>query len=76
MDVCNEYTKTNEESNMMPHWKDAPEWANYLAKDYDGEWYWYEEEPVLEYGQWVPPVGRMIAAELQKVLRIMDSKYD
>ena len=30
---------------MKPDWKDAPEWANYLAMDEDGNWYWYESEP-------------------------------
>lgn len=28
-----------------PDWKDAPEWANFLAQDEGGEWYWYEHEP-------------------------------
>ena len=30
---------------MKPSWSDAPEWANWLAKDESGEWYWYENEP-------------------------------
>ena len=28
-----------------PDWKDAPEWAEYLAMDSDGEWFWYEKYP-------------------------------
>lgn len=32
---------------MKPDWKDAPEWANYLAMDKDGEWYWFSSEPKL-----------------------------
>jgi len=31
-----------------PHWKDAPDWANYLGNDIYGatvEWWWFEEEP-------------------------------
>lgn len=28
-----------------PSWNDAPEWANYLAQDYDGTWVWYEYRP-------------------------------
>jgi hypothetical protein len=28
--------------NSHPRWKDAPDWANYLAQDGDGTWYWYE----------------------------------
>lgn len=30
-----------------PDWKDAPEWAQWLAQDSDGEWYWFEVKPVL-----------------------------
>ncbi len=25
-----------------PNWKGAPDWANWLAQDGDGSWYWYE----------------------------------
>ena len=28
-----------------PDWKDAPEWANYLAQDKCSEWWWYEDKP-------------------------------
>jgi hypothetical protein len=28
-----------------PSWKDAPEWAKYLAMDRNGLWYWFEERP-------------------------------
>jgi len=30
---------------MKPDWKDAPEWANWIAKDKDGEWRAFENEP-------------------------------
>ena len=31
---------------MKPSWKNAPEWAEYLAQDYkDGNWYWYSIKP-------------------------------
>ena len=29
-----------------PDWKGAPEWANYLAQDMNGVWYWFEFEPI------------------------------
>lgn len=32
---------------MKPDWKDAPEWADWLAMDSDGKWWWYECEPDL-----------------------------
>ena len=28
-----------------PNWKDAPEWAKWLARDKDGKWFWYETKP-------------------------------
>lgn len=41
-----------------PNWKEAPEWANYLAQDADGAWYWYEDEPKIEGNQWIVESGR------------------
>lgn len=29
------------------NWKEAPEWANYMAEDADGYSYWYEKKPIL-----------------------------
>ena len=33
---------------MKPDWKDAPEWANYLAQDKNGEWTWFSHKPKPE----------------------------
>lgn len=44
---------------MKPDWKDAPEWANYLAQDEDGDWYWFEKEPYLKSGTWLTNEGRI-----------------
>jgi len=30
---------------MKPSWKDAPEWANYLAADSNGAYWFYENKP-------------------------------
>jgi len=37
---------------MKPSWKDAPEWANWLAMDDDGEWVWFYDKPELAFGLW------------------------
>lgn len=37
---------------MKPDWKDAPEWANWLAMDADGKWYWYENNPKKRLVTW------------------------
>lgn len=46
-----------------PDWKDAPEWANYLAMDNDCEWYWFESEPAwMLAGYWQSNGGRFSCA--------------
>lgn len=37
---------------MKPDWKDAPDWANWLAMDADGEWWWYERKPEFFGSYW------------------------
>lgn len=32
---------------QKPSWDDAPEWANWLAQNEDGTWFWFEEKPVI-----------------------------
>lgn len=33
-----------------PSWDEAPEWANWLAQDADGEWGWFEKQPLVDLG--------------------------
>ena len=35
-----------------PEWKDAPDWAQWLAMDANGDWYWYELEPDYNGEEW------------------------
>lgn len=44
--------------NGKPDWKDAPEWARYLAMAKVGVWYWYENEPTPEVTSWDNNDGR------------------
>ena len=50
-----------------PSWTDAPEWADYLAQDADGKWYWYENEPddSNRLASWSPSFGLWDKAELR-----------
>ena len=32
---------------MKPDWKDAPDWANWLAIDTCGYWTWFEKRPLV-----------------------------
>jgi hypothetical protein len=49
---------------MKPDWKDAPEWASWLAMDERGEWFWYETQPSRSSAraEWVRKGGNMIPA--------------
>jgi hypothetical protein len=47
---------------MKPDWKDSPEWANWLAQDDDGSWFWFEAEPIVDDGSWVNFKQRYCAA--------------
>lgn len=44
---------------MKPDWKDAPEWAQFLAQEDNGKWYWYEKKPAQSYGYWIVESGRI-----------------
>ena len=33
-----------------PSWENAPDWAQWLARDADGEWCWYEARPKIQTG--------------------------
>lgn len=37
---------------MKPDWKDAPEWAKYLAMDSDESWWWHEFNPHMKRKCW------------------------
>ena len=38
-----------------PSWDDAPSWANHLAMDNTGYWYWYEDCPMacFDRSRWI-----------------------
>jgi hypothetical protein len=40
-----------------PDWKGAPEWARFLAMDFYGEWWWFENEPELGNEVWLDLTG-------------------
>jgi len=37
-----------------PSWSDpsCPPWANYLAMDIDGDWFWFENKPNARHSGW------------------------
>lgn len=42
---------------MKPDWNDAPEWAQWLAMDENGDWYWFEHKPFSNDYQWLRDKG-------------------
>jgi len=51
---------------MKPDWKDAPEWANYLAMDQDGSWTWFQNRPHERNGYWWDHYGEQEEAAKPK----------
>lgn len=47
-----------------PSWADAPDWAEWLAQDQRGDWYWYQVEPEadLNVDEWCNEGGRLCEA--------------
>lgn len=43
---------------MAIDWREAPEWANYAAMNADCCWFWYENEPKIDYISWCFDGGR------------------
>lgn len=37
---------------IKPDWKNAPEWAEYLAQNEDGTWTFFENEPFAYDYEW------------------------
>lgn len=35
-----------------PNWDDAPEYANWLSQDSDGQWCWWNLKPNAWHGNW------------------------
>lgn len=50
---------------IKPTWKEAPPWAQYLAQDGDGSWFWYEfkPEPSMTNPTWMRQKGLLLRAD-------------
>jgi hypothetical protein len=57
-----------------PDWRDAPEWANFLAMDWDGEWVWHEHKPSIHDGVWLSSGGEVRAARLPRAEETLEAK--
>ena len=61
LDEQNAHTGYKDEFDIprieIPEWKDAPEFANWLAQDESGEWYWYEHPVEISGRYWIEQEG-------------------
>lgn len=63
-----------------PDWKDAPEWANWLAMDENGNWFWYQYKPsepainTLEPQQWGSENGKWCSAKRQESINSLEKR--
>lgn len=51
---------------MKPDWKDAPQWANWLAQDNDGVWNWFQNKPKKDGLIWSPSLGDYMEAQVRQ----------
>jgi len=42
----------------VPPWSEAPPWAEFLALDNDGQWFWYSKKPQWVGEFWSPEGGQ------------------
>ncbi len=49
---------------MKPSWDDSPIWAQWLAMDKDGMWFWYSLLPDIDEYQWCTDVGKCMSAKV------------
>lgn len=60
-------------ATTKPGWDAAPDWANWLAMDASGEWYWYENEPSPYMQEWGAP-GVFHVAFLTNWVKSLESR--
>jgi len=61
---------------MKPDWKDAPEWAMYLAQDESGKWYWYSHKPVQYSSSFMNPDRYDAMAQRAEIVRTNNNWMD
>ena len=46
-----------------PNWKSAPKWAQYVAQDANGVWFWHETQPQAKISGWIQQIGAYCTCE-------------
>lgn len=65
-------------SNRSLCWDTAPEWANFVAMDKDGEWFWFHNYPVTSGDQWVNSADNDIVEKplTEREVELIKAEYD
>lgn len=61
-EAVSKYNQEHQKRPVRPDWAAAPEWANYCAKDADGDWHWFSHRPQLlgkRHKVWRVTIGRV-----------------
>ena len=63
MQAIGQNGNTGEHYEGSPSWDKAPEWANWLAQDANGRWFWFKLEPLIneEFEEWLSPSDNELA---------------
>ena len=62
--------------NNKPSWDDAPEWANWLAMDSDGSWYWFQNKPYEGNVVWHSEAGHVEPVNVPDWKDTLESRED
>ncbi|XQA74642.1 hypothetical protein ACM9XA_03635 [Xanthomonas sacchari] len=57
-----------------PSWDDAPDWAQWLAMDADGQWYWYESKPEWHFGTWETKAAHVSAGSSDSAIDSLEQR--
>jgi hypothetical protein len=66
-----QWTSERERLQNKPSWNESPEWAEWLAQDYDGLWVFYENPVETSHNEWLVQdgfYGKIVRREKGEVL--------
>lgn len=61
---------------MKPEWRDAPEWAMWLAMDERGKWCWFRGEPYKSLTVWMPTIVSGDGDTFDECVGIFSADFD
>ena len=63
---------------MKPSWDEAPKWAQWLAMDNSGIWFWFQTKPTLKTrmqgSTWIPSGPRWCKADVAGAEKTLEER--